>query len=169
MLVGVLRHVLFRDLGSRLSQSFVELLDTALDGEDWALSFLLLSFDLVNLLLEVIDLFLLERDELPSLVMLLLDLAELLGHFSNLILLILVGSRVVGWLEKSVRLNKRIRTIADSIPGKNNGYNPIAPSDLNSRAVARTLQLTRISSPSPCGWSSRMQSQSLISTDNQNR
>lgn len=168
VLVRVMRHILFRDLSSRLFQSFIELLDTALDCEDWALSFLLLGCDLLDFLLEIIDLLLFKRDKLSGLVMLLFDLAELLGHFSNLILLILVGSRVVGWLEKSVCLDKRIGTIADSKPGKNNGYNPISPQNLNSQAAARNPPLTQISSPSPYGWSSRMQSQSLISTDIKN-
>jgi hypothetical protein len=79
----------------------------------WALSLDFLDVELVDLFLYLLKLLLLLVSHFLGLVVLLLDLSKLERDFSNLVLLILVGSRVICWLKKSGSFHVFRSTIID--------------------------------------------------------
>jgi len=64
-----------------------------------------LHAELVDFLPELVEVLLLLVSQLAGLVVLFLDLSQLEGDLLDLLLLILVGGRVVGWFQKSSGLH----------------------------------------------------------------
>ena len=73
----------------------------------------LLHVELFNFFLDLLKLLLLLVSQFLGLIVLLLDLSKLERDFSNLVLLILVGGRVVCWLKKSGSFHVFRSTIID--------------------------------------------------------
>lgn len=142
MLVRMLAHGLLGDLLPAVLQGRVQLLEARLDFEDGTFSLLFLNGDLRDVLLKLFQLFLLLLDLLLRFVVLVLDNAQLHRDFSNFILLVLVGSRVVAGFEQRVRFDEALRAVAYAVVTVMLGCGRA-----ESQALLLTSRLTRISFP----------------------
>jgi hypothetical protein len=109
----VLGEELLLSLIFSLGDTIIKHLQLTLDLLSWSLSLDLLNVELINLLLDLLQLLLLLISHLLGFVVLLLNLSELEGDLSDLVLLVLVGSGVVGGLEKSGGLHVFRGTVVD--------------------------------------------------------